>query len=102
MRLSDFWTPLSDKHWRVVHVLAHAIGGIAIAAFIAGPWIAGPWHDLRWKRLLWVFVFQALWERIQVENWKDSPQTYPWWSAVWDVLLTLIGWGIFEVVRVLI
>lgn len=101
-----FWAPVKSGEWRGIHLLAHWLGGGLIALFLRGPWFSPHWVDAIWKRGIWILLFQALWERIQVENWRPSVwglSTYPWASAIWDVLVTVSAWafveGIFALLR---
>jgi len=103
-----FWRPvrdtsLHDKPWLKVHLLAHLLGGAALGLFLFGPWFAPAWLGAYWQRLLALFVFQAAWERVQHENWKGAggSSAYPWWSAVWDILITLAGQQLVELQRLL-
>lgn len=104
MEWRDFWQPITNvamhnRAWWRVHVLPHLLGGILLAAVVRGPWFAASVREHFGSRFLAVLVFQGLWERIQHENWRPRPglpSTYPWWSAVGDVVLTLVGFGIVE------
>ena len=98
-----FWLPVRDtqmhgKPWLKVHVVAHLIGGALLALGLIGLGWQNPWFGAWWMRGLWLLVFQALWERIQHENWKEGggSSAYPWWSAVWDVQITLVAWVLVE------
>lgn len=101
-----FWRPVRDvsvhgKPWLEVHLIAHLLGGIALALFLLGPWFTPAWTGELWQRAAWVFVWQVLWERIQHENWKNGrgSSDYPWWSFVWDILITYLGWFLVELLR---
>jgi len=115
-----FWRPVRDlsmhgRPWLKVHVLAHLIGGVVIGAVLLSLDIRPRWAPelsltaTWWLRLLWILPAQALWERVQHENfeswrevlidgvWVTRPiSAYPWWSAVWDVQITLAGWLVAE------
>ncbi len=103
---SAFWRPVRDvtmhgKPWLRVHLVAHLLGGVLAALFLLGPWWSPAWAGAWWQRGLWLLGVQAMWERIQHENWRDGggSSAYPWWSAVWDLLITLVGWVVVELVR---
>jgi hypothetical protein len=104
-----FWLPVRDttihgKPWMKVHLVAHLIGGMVAGAVLLGPWFEPSWMGEWWQRLIGILIFQVLWERIQHENWKldGGSSAYPWWSFVWDVQITLVGWGIVEILNALI
>lgn len=98
-----FWSPIRDtsmhgKPWIKVHLVAHLIGGIAIALLLLSPIFN---LSFIWQRFVAILCFQVLWERIQHENWKKGKgsSSYPWWSFVWDVQITLVGWLLIEMTR---
>ncbi len=101
-----FWRPVRDvsmhgKPWLAVHLVAHLLGGVLAALFLLGPWWSPAWAGAWWQRGLWLLGVQAMWERVQHENWKEGSgsSAYPWWSAVWDLLITLVAWSFVEIVR---
>lgn len=120
-----FWRPVRDvtmhgKPWIKIHLLAHLIGGALIAlALLAVDVRLRAFPDVSltaswWMRALWLLPFQALWERIQHENFESwtkyikpdgtvverMASAYPWWSAVWDVQITAAAWSAVELGRV--
>lgn len=104
---SAFWMPVRDitmhgKPWMGVHLVAHLAGGVAIAGGLLVLGIKNPWFSEMWMRALWIIPFQLLWERIQHENWRrGNSSDYPWWSAVWDMLITYAAWLIVELALVI-
>lgn len=111
--LVTFWQPIISpgmKWWRDLHVRAHLIGGVVWTTLFRFVVFATPTHtlvDLRFNvalRLAAVGLWQlTAWEAVQRENWRWDNQTprpesqqYPWLSAIWDTLFTVVGAALFE------
>ncbi len=119
--LRSFWSPILDPGegwWRKSHIWAHIVGGCvwdAIARFLifatpGGHVLVDFRHDW-WLRLLGVGLWQlTAWEMVQRENWRPElldppgpPGTgYPWLSAWWDTLFTVLGAALLESVVALL
>lgn len=120
-RWVHFWQPILDpteQPWRDLHVRAHVLGGMVwgmvfrflLVASPHGGWVVDFRHSVA-LRLLGVAVVQAtLWELIQRENWRTDfdgtvrPEgaQYPWLSALWDVVFTVAGAALLEILALLL
>lgn len=81
---SNLLRPFWDRQWLKIHLVPHLVGGAVIVVFLRLPiFNPVPWF---WTLAAVAFI-QSFWEDLQ----REFTPPYPWWSAFWDVLFSVVG-----------